>query len=233
MTDHDILSELCLSSQWERYRIALRYCPAEGGNPAYWLKTTTERGVTQVFDRLKQSQQRAKSVAAQELIDRDTNVVFPDRTWENLSIDQLRRQLGLEQILVGSKISQVIYSDRYLNASDARFLADLLKGDWLEPNTQVTIHIQQLYEEYRSNDTSRRVTMEKVLTQQLGLQPNVKLRPYGRNYGTLSHSRELTIYRQDKQVYRMLFDKGMNFLEKTNGNYHVTESTYVVVTQQR
>jgi hypothetical protein len=122
----------------------------------------------QHLDRLKQLQQQAKPVAAQELIDRDTSVVFPDRTWKNLSIDQLRRQLGLEQVVVGSKISRVLYSDRYLNASDARFLSDLLRGDWLESNTQVTIHIQQLYEEYRSNDTSRRVTLEKVLTQQLG-----------------------------------------------------------------
>lgn len=231
--DHDILPELCLSSQWERYRIALRYCPAEGDNPAYWLKTTTERGVTQVFDRLKQLQQQAKPVAAQELIDRDTNVVFPDRTWKNLSIDQLRRQLGLEQVLVGSKISRVLYSDRYLNAFDARFLADLLKGDWLASNTQVTLHIQQLYEEYRSSDTSRRADLERVTTQQLGLQTNVKMRPYGRNYGTLSHSRELTIYRQDKQIYRVLFDKGMDFVERINGAYQITESTYVVVTQQR
>jgi hypothetical protein len=186
----------------------------------------------QHLDRLKQLQQQAKPVAAQELIDRDTSVVFPDRTWKNLSIDQLRRQLGLEQVVVGSKISRVLYSDRYLNASDARFLSDLLRGDWLESNTQVTIHIQQLYEEYRSNDTSRRVTLEKVLTQQLGLQPSVKMRPYGRNYETLSHSRELTIYRQDKQVYRVLFDKGMDFVEEINGAYHITESTYVVVTQQ-
>ena len=76
------------------------------------------------------------------------------------------------------------------------------------------------------------MTLEKVLTQQLGLQPNVKMRLYGRNYETLSHSRELTIDRQDKQVYRVLFDKGMDFVEKTNDAYHITESTYVVVTQQ-
>ncbi len=231
LTDHDILPELCLSSQWERYRIALRYCPAQGDNAAYWLKTTTERGVIQVFDRLKQSQQQAKSVAAQDLIDRDTTVVFPDHTWKNLNIDQLRHQLGLEPILVGSKIIRVVYSDRYLNASNARLLADLLKGDWLASNTQVTIHIQQLYEEYRSNDTSRRADLEKVMTQQLSLQTNVKMRPYGRNYGTLSHSRELTIYHQDKKVHRVLFDKGMDFLKKTEGSYQVSESTYVVVTQ--
>ncbi|NJO42809.1 MAG: hypothetical protein HC769_11035 [Cyanobacteria bacterium CRU_2_1] len=108
-----------------------------------------------------------------------------------------------------------------------------MKGDWLASNTQVTIHIQQLYEEYRSDDTSRRAALEKLLTQQLGLQIKVEMHRYGRNYGTLSHSRKLTIDRQDDQVYRILFDKGMNFLEKTNGAYQITESTYVVVTQQR
>lgn len=230
--DHNILPELCLSSQWERYRIALRYCPAQGDNAAYWLKTTTERGVIQVFDRLKQLQQQAKSVAAQDLIDRDTTVVFPDHTWKNLNIDQLRHQLGLEPILVGSKITRVVYSDRYLNASNAQFLADLLRGDWLESNTQVTIHIQQNYEESRLNDTSRRAALEKLIAKLLGLRLNVKMRPYKRNQEPLQHSRELIIYRQDKQTYRVLFDKGMDFLEETNDSYNITESTYVVVTRQ-
>jgi ATP-dependent helicase YprA (DUF1998 family) len=227
-------AELCLSSQWERYRVALQFQPFENNSPACWLRTTTERGVIEVYERLQQLKQRARPVAIQELVDKDTLVIFPDPTGRQLSLDELRHKIGLEQALVGSKITRIFYSDRYLQESGIRVLASLLKGKWLQPNTEIKIQTQQSSEEERSGDTRRRGTLEKVITQQLGIQTKVEMRPFKRRHEPpFPHKRELTIYRQDKQVYRVLFDKGLDFVDRAaNGYYSITESTYIVVARQ-
>ena len=57
------------------------------------------------------------------------------------------------------------------------------------------------------------------------------IQPSQRNYH-FPHARELEIHKQDGQRYKILFDKGMDFLEAVaSETYCVKESTYVVVTK--
>lgn len=226
----DCTSEFCLSSQSERYRVALRLPFTENVTTTSWLKTTSERGVAAVFNRLRQLQESATLVDSSSLCDRDTDVVFPeprDPAWSRLALDQLRRKIGLEKVLTGSLINRVLYIDRYLQVPGCETLANLLKGT-LHENTEIEIKTCQSHDEFHSGDTNRRRDLERVVTQNLGLRPKVELQTYKRR--SLPHKRELKIYRQDGCMYRVLFDKGLDFLELSDGGfYSVTEPTYIVV----
>lgn len=234
VTKYQGTAELCLSSQWDRYRIALRCQMMQGGGPDYWLKTSTEEGVSAVFNRLQTLKQQAKPVAIEELVDKDTLVVFPDTTWRQLSLGELRQKLCLEQVLAGNQVTQVSYSDRYLQEFGAKVLAGLLKGDWIQPNTQIKIQIQQSHDEYTVNDTSRRGDVERALARQLGIKPNIHMRQFRRRHEPpFPHKRELALHTQDGQIIRVLFDKGLDFIEQSGRDvYSVTESTYIVVVRQ-
>jgi hypothetical protein len=47
------------------------------------------------------------------------------------------------------------------------------------------------------------------------------------------HARSLEIQKQDGQCFKILFDKGMNFLKKSlDQRYEIKEPTYVVITRR-
>lgn len=228
---------LCLSSQSERDRIALQLQVDENHQPTEWLKVNTEHGVNTVYDRLCRLKEHAQPVLSQELLDQDTTVIFPsptDPAWQGLSINGLRQRLGLTPILTDQTLQRVIYRDRYLQAEGARILAALLKGDWLQAGTQITIQTRQSYDEQRTNDTSRRTAIATAITQHLSIEPKIEFYLLKDRHKPLPHQRELILYRQDQQVYRVLFDRGLDFIQDSpTKGYGVKEPTYVVVTKHQ
>ncbi len=55
-------------------------------------------------------------------------------------LSELRQELGLEQVLAGSKVERVTYRDRYLKGKEAKILLDLLREE-LAPSAEVKIWV--------------------------------------------------------------------------------------------
>ena len=221
----------CFSSQ-PPHRAALQLQVDNNGEPKEWFQTRSERGVNQVFQNLQSLKFNAIVVPAATLEDSDTVVIFPTPSWGSLTLEQLREQLGLAQVLQGSQVRKIVYSDRYLKENGAEVLASLLQGKWLNDDSQLTIQIQQLKEEYDQDpkDTQRRGDIERLLSNLPG-KVQVEMRPYPkRNQPPFPRRRELTIELQSNSTYRILFDKGLNFLEKdSDGKYRIEETTYILI----
>lgn len=222
----------CFSSQLP-HRTALQLQINNNGEPTEWFQTRSERGVNQVFQDLQRLKSNAIVVQAVTLEDSDTVVIFPTPIWGSLTLEQLRKELGLAQVLQGSQVKKIVYSDRYLNQQNkpgAEILADLLQGMWLNNDSQVTIQIQQSKEEYDRRDTQRRVDIERFLSNLPG-KVRVEMRPYHKRYQPpFPHRRELTIEFQSNLTYRILFDKGLDFLKKdSDEKYRIEETTYIVI----
>ena len=98
---------------------------------------------------------------------------------------------------------------------------------WLNDDSQLTIQIQQLKEE---RDTKRRIDIERFISNLPG-KVKVEMRPYLKRFQPpFPHRRELTIESQGNSTYRILFDKGLDFLKKdSDGNYRIEETTYIVI----
>ncbi|MDV2996630.1 MAG: ATP-dependent RNA helicase DbpA [Chroococcidiopsis sp. SAG 2025] len=225
-------SILCLSSQLP-HRIALQLQTSNNGDPIGWFQTRSERGVNHVFQNLQQLKSDATIVKAATLEDSDTAVIFPTPNWESLTIEQLREELGLTQIFQGNQVKKLVYSDRYLNHQKqpkAETLASLLNGNWLDNDSRIVIQIQQSKEEYDRRDTERRTDIERSLSSLPG-QLKVEMRPYPKHHQPpFPHRRKLTICLRSNSTYRILFDKGLDFLKKdSNAMYCIEEATYVVV----
>jgi hypothetical protein len=185
-----------------------------------------------VLQRLQQLRSQARLVRVEELTDANAQVVFPEPTWVNLSLKDLRQKLGLEQILQGSLVTKVTYSDRFLKELGADILAKLLQGKWLNSDSQIFIQILQTKDENEEGRTERLQSVKTKMTQHLKTQLKFEMRPFRqRRFPPFPHGRELTIHLQDNRVYKVLLDKGMEFL-KQNGSdsYSITESTYIVIT---
>jgi len=222
----------CFSSQLP-HRTALQLQINNNSEPTEWFQTRSERGVNEVFQDLQSLKTNAIVVQASTLEDSDTVVIFPTPRWGSLTLEQLRKELGLAQVLGGNQIKKIVYSDRYLNQQNqptAEILADLLQGIWLNDDSQLTIQIQQSKEEYDRKDTHRRVDIEGSLSNLPG-KVKVEMRPYcQRCQPPFPHRRELTIESQSNSTYRILFDKGLDFLKKdSDGKYRIEETTYIVI----
>jgi ATP-dependent helicase YprA (DUF1998 family) len=223
---------LCLISQLSN-RVALQLQLDSNGKPLEWLQTRSEKGVACVSQKLQELKQNAAIVKANDLEDPDTRVIFLTTDGESLTIEELRNTIGLAPLLEGNRVKKLTYSDRYLNnqqSPGASVLMSLLQGSWIDTESQLTVHIQQLKEEYDGCDTHRRKNIEKLLSRLPG-QLKVEMRPYPKRHKPpFPHQRELTILLDNNSTYRILFDKGLDFLEEqSDGTYRIVEATYIVV----
>lgn len=196
-----------------------------------WFQTRSYEGVQTVLNSMHNLQAQARLIQATELEDPDTSVIFPEPRWGNLSLPQLRERLGIDRILSGSAGMRIVYRDRYLNEKGARILADLLQGDGLDANSSVTIWV---LEDAQSQPASeRKAQLEEALAklQDMGVSTSVKVQPWHQR-SHFPHARELEIHKLDGDKYKVIFDRGLDFLEaKLNGIYRVTNPTYVVLNQ--
>ncbi len=219
----------CFSSELP-HRNAIQLQINNNGELVEWFQTRSERGVSQVLQKLQALKSSATLVQKKTLEDSDTVVIFPTPSWGSLTIDQLRKELGLLQVLQGNQVKKIVYTDRYLNQFGAEVLAGLLQGVWLNDQSQLIIQIQQSKEEYDRGDTQRRTHIDRFLSK-LSRKTKVEMRPYpDRHQKPLPHRRELTIELQSKSTYQILFDKGMDFLKKESDvSFCVKEATYIVI----
>jgi hypothetical protein len=215
---------LCLNTQ-QQHCIALQLHQQES------FETRSCEGVDTVFQRLQNMRSQARLVEAIELEDPNTTVIFPDRTWCNLTISQLRQRLGIDRVLSSGGV-KIVYRDRYLNETGTKILADILQGDGLGVDSSVTIWV---LEDYKGESASKRKgNLEAALTQlkRMGISTTVKVQPWHER-SHFPHAREMEVQTANGQRYKIIFDKGMDFLElKTTGLYSVTEATYVVINKQ-
>ncbi|WP_242056781.1 MULTISPECIES: DEAD/DEAH box helicase [Oscillatoriales] len=227
----EALPALCLSTH-QHNRIALELHKNLHSNESLeWFQTRSREGVEIVFNRLQNQRQQARLVPASELEDPDTFVVFPEPSWSNLSLTELRQKLQIDRILSGSQIKSVLYRDRYLDESGARILADLLQGEWLSSNSAVNIWV--LEDSKSQSAAQRKAQLEAALTELnvIGIQPQVKVQPQHQR-SHFRHGRDLVLHRLDGQKYKIIFDMGLNFVEvNQDGTYSIKQPTYVVITR--
>jgi hypothetical protein len=195
------------------------------------FQTHSKQGVSHVVESLEALKAKATLVSAKALEDPDTIVIFPIPQWGNMSLAESQGKLGLDSVLKGNQVKKLVYFDRYLQESGGELLASLLQGDWLDAASQSVVRIQQLKEEYDRRDTHRKALIEGAMSHLSG-KFTVEIRPYlNRSQPPFPHRRELTIWLENNKIYRVLFDKGLDFLEKNpDGICRVKEASYVVIT---
>ncbi|GAA6623547.1 DEAD/DEAH box helicase [Scytonema sp. NUACC26] len=221
---------LCLNTE-QQNRIALQLHRNSESGVWEWFQTRSSEGVSTVFQRLQGLRSQAKLVTAKELEDPQTSVAFPDRNWGDLTLPQLRKKLGLDKVLLGGQIRQIVYRDRYLNEKGAKILDHLLQSDGLNQNSSVTIEV--LEDSQGETQKQRKHQLELALSKlkEIGVSLNIIVRPWQHRIH-FPHARELEVHQKDGQKFKVLFDKGIDFLEqRTNSIYRVVERSYVVVTQ--
>ncbi|MCS7291912.1 MAG: DEAD/DEAH box helicase [Gloeomargarita sp. SKYBB_i_bin120] len=224
--------ELCLSSYVGAHRLALQ--GALDSETGEWLKTTTERGVNTVLQRLQHLKQQARPVMAAELEDKNTEVVFPDKTWKSMSITTLQQRLKWTQFLTPSPAKVIHYQDRYLQPEQAEILIGLLEQQ-LGPGTEkMILEMVQLWDENQEQNYKRRAEIQRVIQnylQQKGLAVTLELKCYPpQQLKAIPHMRKLTLIDGEQRHHQVLFDKGLDFLVKDEqGTYSVTEPTYIVL----
>lgn len=219
---------ICFSSQSEHHTaLQLRY---EGEKAIECFQTRSKHGVSHVVKGLEALKAKATLVLTKALEDLDTVVIFPIPQWGNMSLVELQGQLGLEQVLKGNQVKKLVYCDRYLQEPGAQILASLLQGDWIDASSQSVVQIQQLKDDYDRRDTHRKALIEQAMSPLSG-KLTIEMRPYPKRFQPpFPHRRELTIWLHNNKTYRLLFDKGIDFLSKNTENmYHITESTYMVI----
>lgn len=225
----DMQPTLCISNQSSN-RVALQMRLADTGEPIEWFQTRSQRGVDSVKQSLNVLGCQASEISAKELDDPQTEVIFPEPNWGQMDLETLQKRLGFKAILAKDKITSVKYSDRYLNESGAKVLAQFLKLG-ATTNFPVQVHIQESYDENKYRDGQRRSEVESTLKQHLD-NCQLKTRPYSRRHSPpFPHRRELEISYQSGTTCKVLFDKGMDFLQLvTLDLYKITDETYLVIT---
>jgi ATP-dependent helicase YprA (DUF1998 family) len=226
-TDTEKLPILAITTAQES-SVALGLNSKESGHE--WLQTRQREGVEEI--ELKLNQMKDRLISAHDLEDPDTTIIFPNPSWGNLSLANLRQKLGLEACLTGSEITKISYSDRYFYKSGAEILAALLKSENVTVNTQILINTKENGHD-RSVSTSERKRQLEIALSSLDIgKANLKITVYPDRTSRLEHGRILEIWRTDGSRYRIFFDKGVDFIEENNKDcYRIKESTHIVISR--
>lgn len=164
-----------------------------------WFQTTSAEGVETVFNKLKTTRASAKIIAAEQLAQPDTQIIFLQPSRNKFTLQQLRKKLGLEAILTASKIKQATYSDRYLQAPEAKILADLLE---IGCDTSSKVNILVLENPREQSASARKQQLERALDnlKTIGVSCQVRVQPKcDRKH--FQHPRILEITKQNIQLF--------------------------------
>ena len=141
--------------------------------------------------------------------------------------------MGLESILQGKKLLSADYRDRYFDKQRRRYahlFVQLLSGPWLTSESLITIHTNQLREEFHDGHD---LTRKHAIMQQIEDHPNFRLswRNCDDPGPRLDHARELKIIFADQSCCLVTFEKGLDFVRLRWGTdeYEVTERSKVFV----
>jgi len=197
------------------------------------LITRSASGVEDAYTKIQSVLQSSVQVVSSQLEDPGTQVFRFTPSATSYGVDELRTVMGLEDLLRGRELLSADYFDRYFEKQRGQYalmLAQLLHGPWLSEQSQITIHTNQLREEFQDDhDLSRRDAIE----QQLKDFPNFRLR--WRNFNLpgpkLEHARTLKMTFSDHSSSLVTFDKGLDFVRRKWGTdaYEVTEKTYMMI----
>jgi hypothetical protein len=228
----------CLSPDHPLARRAFRITFDSDGAFADFLEARSEVGVQAVCEQLARLRADSRLVSSEEIADPENLIIFPSPSWPAMKLELLRAKLGLAQLLEGQSFELIEYSDRYINfreRADARFLVDLLNGPWLNPDSQFRVRTNQTKEEDAAGDRSRLHSLKSDLSQLDGVcHYDLIWGDFRKPRRTLLHRRELILQAVSGQRHRVLFDKGMDFMNynPNTGLYAIRDDTYIVATKQ-
>lgn len=193
-----------------------------------WFQTASSQGVNTVLEKLKNVRSSAKVVVASELAQPDTQIIFLEPDKKEFHLEQLRQKLRLEEILTGSKIQSAYYSDRYLQAPEAKILADLLKIG-CDGSSQLTVRVLENPREKLAPERKQELEFALNELDSLGMTFQVKVQPRS-DRQHFEHARMLKITKQEGAKYKIIFDLGLDFLESTNNQtYSIIKPTYIAI----
>jgi hypothetical protein len=193
------------------------------------LQTKSIAGVETVFKRLEKIRASAKIVTASELAQPDTQIIFLQASNHKLNLEQLRHKLGLAEILTGNKIERATYRDRYLQAPETKILIHLLE---ISCNSSTQLNILVLENPQEQSASVRKQELESALTDlnNLGICYQLKVQPK-HNLKHFEHARSLEITMQNEIKYKIIFDRGLDFIQSDKTDYCITKPTYIVITK--
>ena len=192
-----------------------------------WLQTKSIAGVETVFNRLEKIRASAKIVTASELSQPDTQIIFPQPSNNKLNLEQLRQELGLSEILTGNKIERATYRDRYLQASEAKILGDLLEIS-CDSSTQLNILVLENPQKQSASVRKQRLESALANLNDLEICYQVKVQPK-HNKKHFEHARTLEITMQNQIEYKVIFDLGLDFIELDKQKYYINKPTYIII----
>jgi hypothetical protein len=197
------------------------------------LITRSSSGVEDAFLKIKSLRDQCTKFSSSQFEDPGTKVFRFKPTGSSYSVDDLRTMMGLYSVLQDRRVLSADYYDRYFEKQRGQYahmFAQLLSGPWLANDSQITIHTNQLREEFQDNHD---LTRQTAIQEQIQDFPHFRLQ--WRNYNTpgpkLEHARLLRITFADDTSHLVTFDKGLDFVRRRSGTeaYEVTEKTYVMI----
>jgi len=197
------------------------------------IVTRSRQGVGDAYLKIQSLAESCKLVASSQLEDPGTKAFAFNPSSRSYSVDDLRDMMGLESILQGRKLLSADYFDRYFDKQKRRYahlFAQLLSGPWLTSESLITIHTNQLREEFQDGHD---VTRKHAIMKQIEDHPNFRLS--WRNCDVpghrLDHARELKIIFSDQSCCLVTFEKGLDFVRLRWGTdeYEVTDRSKVFV----
>jgi hypothetical protein len=195
--------------------------------------TRSKQGVGDAHLKIQALKESSRQVAASELEDPGTKAFGFAISHRGYSVDDLRSMMGLESVLQGKKLLSADYCDRYFEKQRRRYadlFVQLLTGPWLTNESRITIHTNQLREEFQDDhDLARK---EAILEQIQGCQNfHLSWRNCNVPGPRLDHARELKIKFDDQSCCLVTFEKGLDFVRRRwdTDEYEVTERSKVFV----
>jgi ATP-dependent helicase YprA (DUF1998 family) len=197
------------------------------------LITRSSSGVEDAFLKIQSLRDQCTKVSSSQFEDPGTKVFRLKPTGISYSVDDLRKMMGLDSALQDRRVISADYYDRYFEKQRGQYahmFARLLSGPWLANDSLITIHTNQLREEFQDNHD---LTRQNAIQEQLKDFPHFRLR--WRDYNSpgpkLEHARTLKITFADDSAHLVTFDKGLDFVRRRWGTeeYEVTEKTYVMI----
>lgn len=148
----------------------------------------------------------------------------------DLSLAQLRKELGLEEILTSGVVTRIFYSDRYLNQRGGGILADLITGNWLRSTSGVTIKVLEQPDQPAAV-RKQRLELSFTKLRRLGNILQIEVQP-SQPQTNFEHARSLEINMENGKQYKLIFDWGMEFIKYNSANrtYRIDKPSYVTLT---
>lgn len=195
--------------------------------------TRSKQGVGDAYLKIHALTESSKQVASSELEDPGTKAFGFNPSSRTYSVDDLRCMMGLDSVLQGKKLLSADYYDRYFEKQRRRYahlFVQLLSGPWLMNDSLISIHTNQLREEFQDGHD---LTRKHAIVEQIQDYPSFCL--CWRNCNVpgprLDHARELKLLFTDKSSCLVTFEKGLDFVRPRwrTDEYEVTERSKVFV----